>query len=155
VPSSFVNKLIEERLDKSDTQKGYVLDGYPRNEEQAESLDKILHKRGEKLNYILYVDIEDEIIIERLSKRRTCPKCGLVYHLKYNPPKNCLICDICSSVLIQRSDDKREVLKKRLEVYKEKTKPLLKRYREIGLVVKIPGNVEINKLPKILKKILG
>ena len=83
VPSEIVNELVKESLESRNSEKGYILDGYPRNEDQARALEKTLEQRNEELNYVLYVDIEDETIIERLSKRRTCPKCGAVYHLEF------------------------------------------------------------------------
>jgi adenylate kinase len=126
----------------------------PRNEEQAKALKKILEEREEELNYVLYVDIDDKILIERLSKRRTCPECGAVYHLEFNPPKEDLICDQCGTKLIQRRDDKPKVIKKRLEVYREETQPLLEKYKEKGLTKKIPGNVDLEKLPCIIRTIL-
>lgn len=155
VPSEIVNDLVKERLESSDTEKGYVLDGYPRNEEQAKALGSILEERGEKLDHVLYVDIDDEAIIERLSKRRSCPRCGAVYHLRYNPPRKDMLCDECGAALIQRGDDEAEVIKNRLKVYREKTEPLLKRYKKRCLVRKISGDVDIDQLPQIIKKTLS
>ena len=155
VPSEIVNELVKEKLHELDTENGYILDGYPRNEEQFEALKKTLDERKEELNYVLYVDIDDKILIERLSKRRTCPECGAVYHLKFNPPEEDLICDQCGTKLIQRRDDKPKVIKKRLEVYRKETQPLLEKYQEKGLVKKIPGNVDLEALPCIIRGILG
>ena len=155
VPSEIVNELVKESLESRNTEKGYILDGYPRNEDQARALEKTLEQRNEELNYVLYVDIEDETIIERLSKRRTCPKCGAVYHLEFNPPEDDLICDICGYELVQRRDDKPEVIWNRLKVYREETEPLLYMYRKKGLVEKIPGDVDLEELPCIIKDILG
>ena len=155
VPSEIVNELVKESLESRNTEKGYILDGYPRNEDQARALEKTLEQRNEELNYVLYVDIEDETIIERLSQRRTCPKCGAVYHLEFNPPEDDLICDICGYELVQRRDDKPEVIWNRLKVYREETEPLLDMYRKKGLVEKIPGDVDLEELPCIIKDILG
>ena len=155
VPSEIVNELVKESLESRNTEKGYILDGYPRNEDQARALEKTLEQRNEELNYVLYVDIEDETIIERLSKRRTCPKCGAVYHLEFNPPEDDLICDICGYELVQRRDDKPEVIWNRLKVYREETEPLLDMYRKKGIVEKIPGDVDLEEIPCIIKDILG
>jgi adenylate kinase len=155
VPSEIVNELVKESLESRNTEKGYILDGYPRNKDQARALEKTLEQRNDKLNYVLYVDIEDETIIERLSQRRTCPKCGAVYHLEFNPPEDDLICDICGHELVQRRDDKPEVIRNRLKVYREETEPLLDMYRKKGLVEKIPGDVDLEELPCIIKEILG
>jgi adenylate kinase len=100
VPNAIVNNLVIERISKPDTEDGYILDGYPRNEEQAEALDKILDKRMEKLDFVLFIKIDDEIIFNRLSKRRTCPECGAIFHLKNNPPKENNICNECREMQI-------------------------------------------------------
>lgn len=155
VPSRIVNELVKESLERHETENGYILDGYPRNKEQAKALKRTLEERGEQLDYVLYVDTDDDTIIERLSKRRTCPKCGAVYHLEYNPPEENMLCDECGTKLIQRRDDKPSVISKRLKVYREETEPLLKMYRQKDLVEKIPGDVKLEKLPSIIKETLG
>jgi adenylate kinase len=155
VPSEIVNELVKKSLERHEIEKGYILDGYPRNKEQAKALERTLEEREEQLDYVLYVDTDDEIIIERLSMRRICPNCGAVFHLEYDPPKEDMICDECESRLIQRKDDKPTVLSKRLKVYRELTEPLLDMYRKKDLVKKVPGDVDLQKLPCIIKAILG
>ncbi len=154
VPDSIVNSVVGERLSRPDTERGFVLDGYPRSLSQAEALDRILEEEGASLDYVIYVDVDDETIINRLSKRRSCPVCGAIYHLEDNPPEEPGVCDYCGSRLIQRSDDREEIVRRRLEVYREKTKPLLERYRGMGKVRKISGDMEIDDIPDALRRLL-
>ncbi len=154
VPDEIVNSMVRERLNKPDAVKGFILDGFPRNTPQADALDKILHDKHRKLDYVIHIILDDESIINRLSRRRICSKCGAIYHLKNNPPKEDCVCNVCGLKLIQRDDDTPEVIKKRLEVYKEKTKPLLERYKKMDIVIDVPGNIDLNKLPGLLRNLL-
>ncbi len=99
--------------------------------------------------------MDDETIINRLSKRRSCPDCGAVYHLESKPPKKPGVCDECGAGLVQRSDDNPEVIKNRLEVYREKTQPLLDRYMKHGLIRELPGDCEMDEIPDHVRKLLG
>ena len=155
VPDKIVNGIVRERMMKPDVEYGFILDGFPRSPTQADALDQILDDLGIELTHVLFVVLSDEVIIQRLSKRRSCPKCGAVYHLESAPPKREGICDVCGKVLIQRDDDKEDVIKHRLEVYRAQTEPLLERYRSRGLIVETSGEVEMNELPAHLKELLG
>ena len=155
VPDGIVNRIVGDRLKRNDLSEGFILDGYPRSIPQADALDKILDENNQELNYVIHVVLDDESIIDRLSKRRVCPNCGAVYHLESNPPKIPDVCDECGSKLIRRIDDSPDVIRKRLKVYREKTKPLLERYEERGIVVDVPGDVDLCKLPQMLKELLG
>ena len=135
-------------------QKGFILDGFPRTSAQAEMLEGILEKLGLKLSAAFDVEASDKTIIERLSGRRSCGKCGKIYHVKNIPPKVAGKCDACGSSLVQRDDDKPETVKKRLETYREKTAPLVKYYREKGLLKVIDANGEIEENMKNVKKTL-
>ena len=121
VPDELVVDLVVDRLQQEDAQKGYVLDGFPRTIPQAESLDEALKKVNSKIDYAIDVDVPDENIINRMSGRRACVKCGATYHLMYAPTKVEGICDACGDKLILRDDDKPETVKKRLNVYHEQT----------------------------------
>ncbi len=154
VPDDLVNALVEERLREPDARNGFILDGYPRSPRQAEALENVLKKSGKKLDHVLHVALEDEIIIERLSRRRSCPKCGAIYHLHHKPPRVDEKCDICASKLIQRNDDKEEVIRRRLEVYREKTQPLLDFYQRRGIIKVIRGDIDLKKLAANLKMTL-
>ncbi len=155
VPDKIVNGIVRKRMSQPDIEDGFILDGYPRSKSQADALDKILEDLDIKLTHVLYIVLSDEVVIKRLSGRRSCPKCGAVYHLESAPPKKPGICDVCGTKLIQRDDDKEEVIKHRLEVYRKNTEPLLKRYGERGLIVETSGEYPIEGLKAHLKEILG
>jgi len=155
VPDEIVNGVVGERLGKSDLENGFILDGFPRSTPQAEFLDRYLEEHGLKLDYVIHVTLDDEAIVERLSNRRNCPSCGEVYHLVSKPPEKEGVCDRCGSELVLRDDDKPEVIRNRLEVYREKTRPLLERYGERGLVREVPGDYPLDRLPELLRKLLG
>lgn len=128
VPDELIISLIEEKL-KEYKDSNIIFDGFPRTIPQAESLNKLLKDFNRDINAVILFKIEDEEVIKRLSGRRVCPSCGAVYHIIYNPPKNDEICDKCGAKLIQRDDDKEEVIRKRLEVYHQQTKPLVDYYK--------------------------
>jgi adenylate kinase len=142
-------------MNKPDIKVGFVLDGFPRNPEQADALDNILYDLGIELSHVLHVVLSDKVIIQRLTKRRSCPNCGAVYHLESAPPIEICLCDNCGHRIIQREDDKVDVIVHRLNVYRKNTEPLLKRYHARDLVVESSGEVPLDKLKKHLKKILG
>lgn len=155
VPDEIVISIMEERLSKPDCDEGFILDGFPRNLSQAEALDHILQEKGASLTHVLNLVVGAEIIIGRLSLRRSCPRCGAVYHLKNNPPKRDEICDECGAKLVQRSDDREEIIRHRLEVYEEKTRPLLERYRKAGKVREMSGDLDIDEIPEAVRQALG
>ena len=155
VPDKIVNGIVRERMMKPDVKDGFILDGFPRSKTQADALDAILNDLGIELTHVLFVVLSDEVIIQRLSKRRSCPKCGAVYHLESAPPKKNGVCDVCGKALIQRNDDKADVIQHRLEVYRELTEPLLERYRNRGLIVETSGEIEMSQLHTHLKELLG
>lgn len=155
VPDRIVNSIVRDRMGRPDVEDGFVLDGYPRSRSQADALDQIMENLDIKLTHVLYVVLSDDAIIKRLSKRRSCPKCGAVYHLISAPPKKPGICDVCGTKLIQRDDDKEDVIKHRLEVYRKNTEPLLERYRKRGLVVETSGDIPLDQLSAHMEKLLG
>ena len=155
VPDDLVNDMITERLKEPDAKDGFILDGYPRSPRQAEALEIILETSGKKLNHVLHIELEDETIIDRLSRRRSCPRCGAIFHLDNKPPKAKGKCDTCNAKLVQRNDDKPEVIKRRLEVFREKTQPLLDFYEKKGLIKVIRGDINLTDLPATLKRVLN
>jgi len=155
VPDEIVNGVVGERLGMSDLENGFILDGFPRSAPQAEFLDSFLEEHGLKLDHVIHVTLDDEAIVKRLSNRRSCPSCGEVYHLVSMPPKKEGVCDKCSSELVLRDDDRPSVIRNRLEVYREKTQPLLKKYRDKGLMREVPGDYPLDQLQEQLKRILG
>lgn len=154
VPDKIVIDLVERCLKRLSDGDGFILDGYPRNLKQAEALDRILKEKGESLDVVLNVSIEPVTVINRLSLRRTCPRCGAIYHLKDKPPRRDEVCDECDTGLIQRSDDREEVIRHRLRVYEEATRPLLERYRNVGKVREISGDLPIEEIPDAVRRIL-
>ena len=154
VPDEITISIMEERLSELDCDNGFILDGFPRNLRQADALDRILKEKETNLTHVLNLVVDVETIISRLSLRRSCPQCGAVFHLKNNPPKRDEICDECGAKLIQRSDDTEEVLRNRLKVYEEKTKPLLERYRKAGLVRDMSGDLPIDEIPEMVRRVL-
>ncbi len=155
VRDDIVISIVEDRMSKPDVRKGFILDGFPRSVEQAEALDRILNRQGTVLDIVLYVTAKHETIIERLSLRRSCPKCGAIYHLKDMLPKREGICDECGGVLVQREDDKAEIIRNRLEVYEKQTFPILERYERVGKVRQMSGEIDIKEIPDEIRRVLG
>lgn len=144
VPDSLVVDLVIDRIHQDDAANGYVLDGFPRTIPQAEALDAALAEAGESVDYAINVDVPDENIVNRMSGRRACVKCGATYHIKYNAPSVEGKCDNCGSDLIQREDDKPETVLNRLSVYHEQTQPLIDYYDGKGIVKNIDGTKDLN-----------
>ena len=153
VPDALVNELMTGQLEKSEAKRGFILDGYPRTIGQADALGDFMKRWGEKLDVALYFKTSVEIIIERLSGRLSCPKCGANYHVRNIPPKVNEICDHCHTKLVQRTDDRPETIRHRLEVYERETSPLLDYYRKLGLLEEVPGDFDVPKLQEVLDKI--
>jgi adenylate kinase len=143
VPDDVTIAMIQERLSRPDCSNGALLDGFPRTPTQAKALDEILSENKQKIDCVPYINVPAEVLIERLGGRWTCPKCGFVYHEKFNPPTNPGICDKDQSELYQRSDDKADTVKKRIDVYWEQTSPLIEYYRLNGTLAEIDGTQPI------------
>jgi adenylate kinase len=138
VTDELIMSIMEERLQQEDCQQGYLLDGFPRTIPQAQALKALLHKLGEKLDCALELDIPREVIIDRLTTRRTCTSCGEIYNVKSKPPKVEGVCDVCGHEIVQRDDETEEAIENRLQVYNEQTAPLVDFYRNEGLLVSVP-----------------
>lgn len=128
VPDAVVIGMIEERITQTDCINGFILDGFPRTIPQADALDEMLSKKKLKVDQVLEFKIKDEELVSRLTGRRTCTKCGAMYHIKTLTPKKDGICDLCAAPIVQRDDDKIEVIQKRLQVYHSQTAPLVQFY---------------------------
>jgi adenylate kinase len=139
VPDELIVAMAAERLQEEDAEDGFILDGFPRTLAQAEALDKQLDQLGRRVTAALLIDVPDQEVIRRLSGRRVCVKAGHNYHIEFDPPKNEGVCDQDGSRLIQRDDDKPEVIENRLRVYHEQTEPLVEHYDEKGLMRRIDG----------------
>jgi adenylate kinase len=140
VPDDLICKVIMERIDQPAAEDGFLLDGFPRNKEQADILENALTNRDRKLTAVLLIDADDDEVIKRISGRRVCVKNGHVYHVDFDPPKHEGVCDQDGSRLIQRDDDKPETIKKRLDVYHEQTKPLIDYYEQRGNLRRFDGS---------------
>jgi len=137
VPDAVIIGIVDERLAKPDCAKGYILDGVPRTLAQAEALEKA----GISFDHVISLEVRDEAIVERMSGRRVCAKCGTPFHVVNNPPKAEGVCDACGGELIQRADDKAETVRHRLEVYHEETEPLKSFYEARGVLDLVPGDL--------------
>jgi len=159
VPVEVVSNVIKNRLKENDCKKGYILDGFPRSLEQAVALDKILDELNSDITkndiQAIYFDISNDVLIERLVNRRSCPKCGKIYNLKTSAPKDEGKCDDCGTELVQRKDDTRETALLRFETYDHETKPLLEFYTKRGNLVKINANQSIESVWLELLKVIG
>jgi len=152
VSDDIIVGIIKERLSQPDCEKGYILDGFPRNMSQAIKLEQIEPDRGEK---VLYLEVEEEEIIKRLTARRICPSCHAIYNLLSNPPKEDEKCDHCGAKLIQRDDDREEVIKERIRVYREQTSPLIEYYEKKGNLLKIDGKGSEEEVFSRIREVLN
>ena len=141
VPDEIVFDFLKKEMEDLERKEGFILDGFPRTIKQAEMLDSFLKEKGMEIDRVIYLDVKDEEVIKRVSGRRICQKCGATFNVYFAPPKIEGVCDRCKGRLIQREDDREEVVKKRLEIFKKETLPLLEYYK--GKVITINGNRKI------------
>jgi len=141
VPDEIVIEVLKKRISQEDCKNGYILDGFPRTIPQAEALDKIT-----KIDLVVNLVASEQTIIDRITNRYTCRNCGEVYNIKFVPPKREGICDKCGGELYQREDQKPEVVKERLRVYEEKTKPLIEYYKNKGILLEVNVEGEVNEV---------
>jgi len=146
VPDEVTIGIVRERLSKDDCEKGFLLDGFPRTVAQAEALESILAGLNKKIDFVINIDVDKDILMERLTGRRICKDCGATYHLVFNPPANAGVCDRCGGELYQRADDNESTVQNRLDVNIKQTKPLLDFYETKGYLRNINGQQEISKV---------
>ena len=139
VPDELTVDLVIDRVAQDDCKEGYILDGFPRTIPQAEVFTAQLNANGDKIDYAIDVEVPDENIINRMSGRRSCPKCGATYHIEFMPPRKENVCDVCGEALVLRADDKPETVKNRLNVYHESTQPLIDFYNNLGVLRTVDG----------------
>lgn len=149
VPDKLVVDLVTERLDADDAQRGFILDGFPRNTAQAVTLDSALAEMGRSLDAALLVDVKPDVIVKRLSSRRTCKECG------YTAPAGVDSCPSCGGEMYQRDDDKPETIQKRLDVYENQTAPLVEYYRGKELLKSVDGDRPVDEVYADVKELLG
>ncbi|MDI3269438.1 MAG: adenylate kinase [Bacillota bacterium] len=139
VPDDVTIGLMRERLAQEDAGKGFVLDGFPRNEPQAQALQGLLQELGRPIQAAVELEVPDEEILRRITGRRVCPQCGATYHVEFQPPKVPGICDRCGHELTQREDEKEETVRKRLEVYRQHATELARFYEARGVYHRLSG----------------
>ena len=155
VPDELTCDLVVDRIAQDDCKNGYILDGFPRTIPQAHALDDALAKMGEKIDYAIDVEVPDQNIVERMSGRRACSRCGAVYHVIFRAPEKEGICDECGGTLELREDDRPDTVQKRLDVYHEQTQPLIDYYREQGIMKSIDGTVKMYMVFDEITNVLG
>ena len=155
VPDDLMAELITERLSRSDASGGFILDGFPRTEEQVVILDRVLANLSVKLDGVFLLEAPEAEIVSRLSGRRICPGCGEVYHVDNRPPRSAGVCEKCGSALVQRPDDTESVILDRLEVYKSQTLPIAGTYDGRDLLTKVDGSGEPTAVFERLRTAVG
>jgi len=155
VPDELVVSIVKDRITKDDCKNGFLLDGFPRTVAQAEALDEELKKMSLKIDRVINIEVEKDILIERIIGRRICKNCGATYHVKFSPTKQDGICDKCGGELYQREDDKLETVEKRIQVYTEQTKPLIDYYAKKGLLLNVDGAKDKKEVFEDIVKSLG
>ena len=152
VPDSVTNEMVKDRLGNSDVINGFLLDGFPRNTNQAEVLDAILIEKKMPLDAALELSIDNSEIVKRLSGRRTCRNCSATFHKDFEKPKVDGVCDKCSGELYQREDDKEEVITRRLEIYAQQTEPIISYYKNAGILKNMSA---IGDVSEITQKVIA
>lgn len=155
VPDSLVIELVKSRITADDCKNGMIFDGFPRTIPQAEALDVMLKELNIPIDFVINVDVPDELIVDRMSGRTVCGSCGASYHKVNKIEKVAGECDLCEGTLMQRDDDKAETVKKRLDIYHEQTEPLIAYYKTQGKVVDIDGVGAVEEVRDRVKKALG
>ena len=153
VPDAMVCGMVGERLKQPDCEAGFILDGFPRTIAQAETLADILTKMGKKIDSVIYLNVADEVILQRLTARMNCRGCDAIYNKIFMPPKTEGICDKCGSELFQRADDSLETAKSRLAVFHKQTQPLIEYYEKLGLLYSCQST-ELDEIVAELAKVL-
>jgi adenylate kinase len=156
VSDDIVVSIIAERLDKPDVKKGFILDGFPRNQTQAEALDRMLKVKGLKLDAVIEMKVNDEELVKRIAGRYTCAKCGKGYHDEFEKPKKPGVCDVCGSTeFVRRADDNAKTVRDRLQVYNKQTAPLVDYYGRTGVLHKVNGMADIPVVTRQIEDVLG
>lgn len=155
VPDELTIDLVWDRLSKDDCKKGFLLDGFPRTINQAEALQKGLEERGLKLDKVINIDVDKNILVKRLSGRRVCKNCGETYHVDNKPSEKEGVCDKCSGEVIQRADDNEKTVLDRIEVYESQTFPLIDFYKNLGLILTVDGTLSIEDVFSQIKESLS
>ena len=154
VPDSVILNMMKDRIVNNDCKNGFILDGFPRTTTQAQSLTKLLDQMDMKIDYVLVLEVDDDIIVDRMGGRRVHPGSGRVYHIKYNPPKEEGVDDFTNEKIIIREDDKEDTVRKRLEIYRKETEPIIEYYNNQKNVHTINGESSIDEIKQKIKELL-
>lgn len=154
VPDEVIVGIIKDRTAQDDCKGGYILDGFPRTLEQANSLHHMFEETGEKLDYVVYLEIDPEKVVERLTGRRVCSACGAEFHLKFKAPEKEGICDVCGKELMHRSDDHEDKIRNRLANYEAQTAPLIDYYEKAGVMKKVKAEGDIDEITEKIMAVL-
>ena len=154
VPDEVVVGIVEERLSKQDCSKGFILDGFPRTIAQADALKRTLSVVGKEIDHVLSISVNSADLLNRITGRRSCVKCGKGYHIAFDPPTQNDVCDLCGGDLYQRDDDKEKTMRKRLEVYDRETQPLIKYYAKESVLRTVDGSGSIEDIQKDILSIV-
>lgn len=155
VSDEIVNGILSERLDHDDARRGFILDGYPRTEVQAAALDRMLAEKGLKLDHVIELEVDEDALVDRITGRYTCAKCGEGYHDRHKQPKIAGTCDVCGSTEFKRRpDDNAETVRTRMAEYRAKTAPILPHYEARGLVSRVDGMADMDKVAASINAIL-
>jgi len=146
VPDSVVVAIVEDRIKQEDTKNGFLLDGFPRTENQALALDAVLKEIGIDLDAVININVDSKILVSRITGRRICKNCGATFHVEFNPPAEEGLCDLCGGELYQRSDDNEKTVQNRIEIYNKQTAPLIEYYSKQDLIKTIDGEQAIDKV---------
>ena len=155
VPDEVIVGVISDRVTSGEAQDGFILDGFPRTEPQAEALDAEMERLGRALTAAIQIDVADEEVVKRISGRRTCAKNGHVFHVDFDPPKNEDVCDVCGSRLLTRDDDRAEVVENRLAQYHEKTEPLVGYFDRAGILRRVDGSLSPDEVSDRIRALLA
>jgi adenylate kinase len=155
VTDDITNAMVKERLSRPDLARGFILDGYPRTTAQAQYLETLLHSLGRSLTKVVSYEVPEEAVVERIGGRRSCPRCGAVYHLRASPPRKDGFCDRDGSALLLREDDRPENVKRRLQEYADKTWPLKRFYQERQLVAEVDGTGTPEDIQAATRRLIG
>jgi adenylate kinase len=155
VPDDITIGMVAERLGRSDCARGVILDGFPRTVEQARALDALLSQRNTCVTLVPYIQVRDELLLQRLTGRWTCRNCQAVYHELHSPPREPGKCDLCGGELYQRADDRPETQRRRVKVYLKQTAPLIEYYRKRCVLAEIDGDGDIATVQAQLRQVLG
>ena len=154
VPDDVIVGVIAERIDEKEAEDGFILDGFPRTEPQAEALDEKLTELGREVSAAVLIEVDEDEVVRRLGGRRTCPN-GHVFHAEFDPPEKEGVCDVCGAELEVRDDDKPDVIRHRLATYREKTEPLVDYYEARGLLKRVDGDRSPEEVTDTIRKLLA